>query len=159
LEQAEVDEHIRQYVQQISGRRAPWFTAPVKQVTWCTEVAFEPCLAEAFGRGRCWLAGDAAHQTGPVGVQSMNQGFWEADVLAGQLRQILRHDKPLASLAAYERDARAEWRRLLGLTGGLRPRSDTLPWVRGNSARLLPCLPSAAGDLDRLAGQLNLDLK
>ena len=47
-------------------------------------------LAKQFGRNRCWLAGDAAHQTGPVGVQSMNVGFCEAEALSSALHKILR---------------------------------------------------------------------
>ncbi len=75
LAQQAVDERIRQYVEQVAKQRAPWFTAGVKEITWCTEVVFEQRVAKHFGRERCWLAGDAAHQTGPVGVQSMNVGM------------------------------------------------------------------------------------
>src|SRR5206468_12569090 len=82
LEQPIIDERIRQCVERVAHHRAPWFTAAVKKITWCTEVAFQHRLAMSFGRNRCWLAGDAAHQTGPVGVQSMNAGFREAGHLA-----------------------------------------------------------------------------
>ena len=83
--QKAVDERIRQYVEKVAKQRAPWFTAGVKEITWCTEVVFEQRVAKQFGRDRCWLAGDAAHQTGPVGVQSMNVGMAEAATLAGCL--------------------------------------------------------------------------
>ena len=83
LAQKSADERIRQYVQKMAKARAPWFSAGVKEITWCTEVVFEHRVAKQFGRDRCWLAGDAAHQTGPVGVQSMNVGMAEAATLAG----------------------------------------------------------------------------
>jgi len=81
------DQRIRQYVQKIASERAPWFTNSLARIDWCTEVSFEKRLAVEFGKGRCWLAGDAAHQTGPVGVQSMNAGFNEALILANALKK------------------------------------------------------------------------
>ena len=136
--QKAVDESIRQYVEKVAKKRAPWFTAGVKEIAWCTEVVFEQRVARQFGRDRCWLAGDAAHQTGPVGVQSMNVGMAEAATLAGALRRILREKAPLSLLEACDREWQAEWRRLLGLTGGLKPRSDTGPWVRERRAGSCP---------------------
>jgi len=157
LAQPAVDERIRQYVEKVAKQRAPWFSAGVKQITWCTEVAFEQRVAKQFGRERCWLAGDAAHQTGPVGVQSMNLGMAEGVALAETLGRILRGKAPASQLEACHREWQDEWRRLLGLSGGLQPRKDTSPWVRERCRRLLPCLPASRQDLGRLAGQLALD--
>jgi 2-polyprenyl-6-methoxyphenol hydroxylase-like FAD-dependent oxidoreductase len=153
-----VDERIRQYVQKVAQQRAPWFSAGVKAITWCTEVVFEQRVVKQFGRDRCWLAGDAAHQTGPVGVQSMNVGMSEAATLAGALRKILRDQAPLSLLETCHRQWQDEWRRLLGLTGGLKPATETSPWVRERRARILSCLPASHEDLARLAGQLKLAL-
>jgi 2-polyprenyl-6-methoxyphenol hydroxylase-like FAD-dependent oxidoreductase len=153
-----VDERIRQYVEKVAKRRAPWFTAGVKEMAWCTEVVFEQRVVQHYGRDRCWLAGDAAHQAGPVGVQSMNVGMGEAVSLAGALGRILREKAPLSLVAACDQEWQAEWRRLLGLTGGLKPRSDTGPWVRERRGRILSCLPASHEDLAPLAGQLGLDL-
>ena len=156
--QESMDERIRQYVEKMAKQRAPWFSAGVKAITWCTEVVFEHRVAQQFGRDRCWLAGDAAHQTGPVGVQSMNVGMAEAAALARTLRKILRDKAALNLLETCHRDWQEEWRRLLGLTGGLKPRSETSPWVRERRARILSCLPASHEDLARLAGQIGLDL-
>jgi 2-polyprenyl-6-methoxyphenol hydroxylase-like FAD-dependent oxidoreductase len=156
--QETMDEEIRQYVHKVARHRAPWFSAGVKKIAWCTEVVFEHRLAKHFGAGRCWLAGDAAHQTGPVGVQSMNAGFSEAEVLTGCLRRILRENAPVNLLETYEREARNQWRRLLGLAGGLKTTGETNPWVRERSAKILPCLPGTEDDLVRLARQLKVDL-
>jgi len=154
--QQAVDERIREYVQRVAKQRAPWFSAGVKGITWCTEVVFEQRVARQFGRDRCWLAGDAAHQTGPVGVQSMNVGLAEAAALAGALRKVLREKAPLSVLEACDREWQGEWRRLLGLAGGLKPGTETSPWVRERCGRILPCLPASHEDLPRLAGQLGL---
>ena len=156
--QKAVDERIRQYVEKVAKQRAPWFSAGVKEIAWCTEVVFEHRVARQFGQERCWLAGDAAHQTGPVGVQSMNVGISEAATLAATLRRILREKAPLNLLETCNREWQDEWRRLLGLTGGLKPRDETTPWVRERRARILSCLPASHEDLAPLAGQLKLDL-
>jgi 2-polyprenyl-6-methoxyphenol hydroxylase-like FAD-dependent oxidoreductase len=157
LAEKTVDERIRQYVEKVAQKRAPWFGWGVKEITWCTEVVFEQRVVKAFGREHCWLAGDAAHQTGPVGVQSMNVGMAEAVTLAGTLRRILREKAPLSLLEACDHEWQAEWRRLLGMTGGLKPGKSASPWVRERSARILACLPGSHQDLTRLAGQLGLE--
>ncbi|MCX6922924.1 MAG: FAD-dependent monooxygenase, partial [Verrucomicrobia bacterium] len=109
-----VDEKIRQYVERVAKQRAPWFSAGVKEITWCTEVVFEQRVASQFGRDRCWLVGDAAHQTGPVGVQSMNVGMAEAAALAGCLRKVLSEKAAFNLLESCEREWQSEWQRLLG---------------------------------------------
>jgi 2-polyprenyl-6-methoxyphenol hydroxylase-like FAD-dependent oxidoreductase len=153
-----VDDRIRQLVEKMMKERAPWFTAGVKDITWCMEVEFEHRVARQFGRERCWLAGDAAHQTGPLGVQSMNVGMAEAAELAGALRRVLRDKVPLSVLEDCDRKWQAEWRRLLGLSGGLKPRTGTSPWVKDRRSRLLSCLPASHEALAPLASQLGLDV-
>jgi 2-polyprenyl-6-methoxyphenol hydroxylase-like FAD-dependent oxidoreductase len=155
--QPTVDEEIRQYVERVAKQRAPWFSANVRAISWCTDVVFEQRMAKQSGRNHCWLVGDAAHQTGPVGVQSMNVGLCEAVTLVGSLRRILRERAPLEVLEVYNRERQEEWRRLLGLAGGLKTRGTTDAWVSERRARILPCLPGSEADLTRLAGQLQLD--
>ncbi len=158
LAQPNVDERIRAYVERVSQQRAPWFNSGVKEIAWCTEVSFEQRVVKQFGRNRCWLAGDSAHQTGPAGVQSMNAGFLEAERLVTAIRKILRHEGSTALLGAYDREERAHWRTLIGLAGGLKQRSDTDPWVAGHRSAILPCLPASAGNVARLAAQLKLEI-
>jgi len=66
------EEDSRHQLQQLLGARAPWFQAGIRNVGWGADIQFAHRLARQFGRERAWLAGDAAHQTGPVGMQSMN---------------------------------------------------------------------------------------
>jgi 2-polyprenyl-6-methoxyphenol hydroxylase-like FAD-dependent oxidoreductase len=142
----------------VAQQRAPWFDSPIKQVHWCTEVSFERRLVTQFGRKRCWLAGDAAHQTGPVGVQSMNLGFSEANALASLIRKFLREAASLESLQNYDREWQKEWQSLFGLGGGLKPRGAENTWTARHSARILPCLPCSGADLTDLSSQLGLGL-
>ena len=152
------DQRIRQYVQKMASERAPWFTNSLARIDWCTEASFEKRLAVQFGTDRCWLAGDAAHQTGPIGVQSMNAGFNEAFSLANALKKILREGASTNLLEAYGVNAHRQWQVLLGLTGGLKASPKTGVWLNKRAARLLPCLPGCGEALKGLAGQVGLEL-
>ena len=156
LDQPIIDERIRQFVQKEAQKRAPWFSGEVKRVTWCSEVAFERRLAQPFGRNRCWLGGDAAHQTGPAGVQSMNSGFLEGADFSAALVRVLRGNAGLDEFEGYGRHWENEWGQLLGLTGQIKPGSRTVPWVATQARRLWPCLPALGNDLAGLTDQLGL---
>jgi 2-polyprenyl-6-methoxyphenol hydroxylase-like FAD-dependent oxidoreductase len=143
-------------VQKIARHRAPWFLATIGEIAWCARVTFEHRLAKQFGRSRCWLAGDASHQTGPIGVQSMNVGLCEAETLAHHLHNILRGGTGLKVMENYNRQWQEEWRRLLGSTGGLSARGEKDAWTKRRAARILSCLPGSGEELPRLAGQLGL---
>jgi 2-polyprenyl-6-methoxyphenol hydroxylase-like FAD-dependent oxidoreductase len=88
----------------------------------------------------------------------MNVGMAEAASLAGALRRILREKASLQLLQACDRDWQVEWRRLLGLTGGLKARKETSPWLQERRGRILSCLPASHEDLGMLARQLGLDI-
>ncbi len=135
--------------------RAPWCEGRLGKLHWAALVPFGRRLASRYGQGRGWLAGDAAHLTGPVGVQSMNVGLSEAHELAWRLSGILRHHADSAQLAELDRRRRAEWRFLLGLEGGLES-DGAETWVAGNAPRLLTCLPATGVELDHLVGQIGL---
>lgn len=158
LARPNVDDRIRDYVHRVASRRAPWFKADLKEITWCTQVSFERRVASHFGRDHSWLLGDAAHQTGPVGVQSMNAGFAEAEALVPILQRIIREHEPVRLLEAYDTKQLQIWNRLLGVSGGLKPRANASSWVRDRCSRILPCLPGVLDELSQLAGQLGLDL-
>ncbi len=155
----ELDEQMKRQLHLLAKWRAPWFKGEIQKIEWATEVQFEPCVAKEFGRNRCWLAGDAAHQTGPVGVQSMNAGMVEGAELAGRLTRILRDKAPLASLENYNNASLDEWRRLLGLKDGLRAAEGSTLWVKERCARLQSCIPAFGSDMKQLAGQLGLEFQ
>ena len=154
---ASADERIRAYVQKLAAQRAPWFRSPPANIHWWTEVSFEKGLAE-FGKDRCWLIGDSAHQTGPAGVQSMNAGFAEAWQLANCLKRILREGASPDLLQGYAAEARQTWEVLLGLTGEPKPMPGCDPWIAQRSNRLVSCLPGCGPDLKALAKQIGLEL-
>jgi 2-polyprenyl-6-methoxyphenol hydroxylase-like FAD-dependent oxidoreductase len=157
LEEKSTNEQLRKQARQFLQNRAPWFEGAVKQIYWFTLVQFEHRLARRFGVGNCWLAGDAAHQTSPVGMQSMNVGLNEAAELAQALTRILRENAPRNLLDSYERAAREQWQLLLGMNGVLRAKDDADPWIKQHYARLPPCLPASGEPLKHLLDQLGLE--
>jgi 2-polyprenyl-6-methoxyphenol hydroxylase-like FAD-dependent oxidoreductase len=158
LSDESTDEKIRVFVEGLARKRAPWFKLSIKEVTWCSEVAFEHRCVKEFGVGRCWLAGDAAHQGGPVGVQSMNAGFTEAKTLAGTFEKAMQAQGGEELLLAFSRAQLARWQQLLGLTGGLKAGPTTNPWIKERAPRMLAHLPATDSSLERLAAQLRLEL-
>lgn len=146
------EESLRTFI----AERVPWFECKIKNIDWRIVVRFERRLADTFGKGRVWIAGDAGHLTGPVGMQSMNIGLCEAKDLADAMENILRGGGPVEQLQEYDRQRKAQWRGLLGLEGGLTPQTRIDPWVQQCSERLMPCIPASGADLVLLAKQLQL---
>jgi 2-polyprenyl-6-methoxyphenol hydroxylase-like FAD-dependent oxidoreductase len=138
--------------------RAAWFDADVEDVDWATAVLFERRLVDRFGRGRIWLAGDAAHITGPVGAQSMNVGLREAHELAERISALLKAGGKPEVLQGYDSERRQEWRRLLGTEGRLEPMAGAPAWAVAHAGKLLPCVPGSGESLARLLGQIGLRL-
>jgi 2-polyprenyl-6-methoxyphenol hydroxylase-like FAD-dependent oxidoreductase len=136
--------------------RAPWFDLDPTSLAWSIEVRFERRLAASFGSGRVWLAGDAAHLTGPAGMQSMNAGLREAADLATRLAAVLQRRDKEGVLEEYGRERLREWRFLLGKAGGLKPGAGTPPFAVKHAARLLACLPGTDEGLDAIAAQIGL---
>jgi NADPH-dependent dioxygenase len=149
-----ITDHARKLVQQ----RAPWFHGEFRKLDWVSYVQFERRLARHFGDGRCWLAGDAAHQTGPVGVQSLNLGLREAGEIAAAIKASLRGENSTSIFETFDQRNRKQWLQLLGLNGALKTTSATDDWVKRRAARILPCLPASGDDLAQCLTQLHLEL-
>ncbi len=142
-------------LRELLARRMPWYGADPSDFEWSGSAEFHPALATSFGHGRVWLAGDAAHSTGPLGGQSINVGIHEADDLARRIVGSLADGgKPLG--AAYAEQRRLEWNRLLGLGHSAPSLVHAPAWVSQNIGRLLPSLPVSGDDLDDMLEQLRV---
>jgi FAD binding domain len=138
------EESLREFI----AARAPWFKGSIGEMFWRNVVRFEKRLASAFGLGRLWLAGDAAHLAGPAGVQSMNVGIAEAAGLARIIARVLNEGAPFNEFDSYNTDWTREWLRLLS--------GKPDPWVAARADRILSCLPAHGDELERLVSQLGL---
>ena len=143
-------------LRRLIAERAPWFDATIGQIKWSNIVRFERRMASSYGQGRLWLAGDSAHLTGPVGVQSMNAGLAEARDLALTLTCVLREAAPPTMLDAYGQRWQQTWKQLHAQSGALKPGPTADPWVASHAAELLACLPATGERLDHLASQIGL---
>ena len=63
-------------------------------------------VAASFGKGRVFLAGDAAHVNNPLGGLGLNFGIHDAVELAGLLGRVLRREAPEQILDSYDRHRR-----------------------------------------------------
>jgi 2-polyprenyl-6-methoxyphenol hydroxylase-like FAD-dependent oxidoreductase len=149
-------ENLAHYV----AERASWFAGQLGPISWSLAVRFERSLVSSFGRGRVFLAGDAAHLAGPVGMQSFNSGLQEAAALSGVITHCLADPAAHTELEEYAGHYQNLWRHISGADAKLQPLPDASPWVSQNRDRLLACLPAAnLRDLNALAGQLHLRLE
>jgi 2-polyprenyl-6-methoxyphenol hydroxylase-like FAD-dependent oxidoreductase len=144
----------RGVLDELLSQRAPAFLSEIDSVTWQLAISFNPFMADHFGKGRIWLAGDSAHMTGPVGMQSVNVGLREGHDLANILADILREGAPSERLSAYNQERIAEWNYLLGMTahpGSVQAKDAASPPL---SDRIISCLPATGNELRRLSEQL-----
>jgi 2-polyprenyl-6-methoxyphenol hydroxylase-like FAD-dependent oxidoreductase len=118
---------------------------------------FDQRLARSLGINGVWLAGDAAHQAAPIGVQSMNSGIFEARELAARMAWTLRERRE-AMLAGFAADTHATWRRLLDAGREVRALPSADPWVRDARARIVSSIPASGDDLEALLAQIGLAL-
>jgi 2-polyprenyl-6-methoxyphenol hydroxylase-like FAD-dependent oxidoreductase len=141
-------------LQELVASRLPGCRGALTECHRSGVVEFRRALALRFGAGRVWLAGEAAHTTGPIGAHSINIGMREASQLALAIGQALSRSSSHFSFGEEYDAARArEWRALLGLERNALGES-LLHWVERDLERIIPCLPASGGDLSELLGQL-----
>ena len=145
-------------LEEMLAERAPWFNGSVEQFRWRMLVRFEKRLAPRFGQGRVWLAGDSVHLTGPVGMQSMNIGLKEGQLLGNALADVVQGKAAATVLDAYQDGRIAEWRKLMGLSNALQNRPDTNDFLAGHLDQVLGCLPACGDSLAAFAEALGADL-
>ncbi|MDQ7065742.1 MAG: NAD(P)/FAD-dependent oxidoreductase [candidate division KSB1 bacterium] len=144
---------------QLLKERASWFTAEPEEISWRIVVRFEKRLADRFGQGRVWLAGDAVHMTSPAGIQSMNIGFREAAMLTDLIYDHLKQGSSLDRFAEYNQQFVSEWRMINGMDDRVRSGVSQNPWLVENKARILSSLPASGEHLLSMLSQLGFDMK
>jgi 2-polyprenyl-6-methoxyphenol hydroxylase-like FAD-dependent oxidoreductase len=135
--------------------RAPWFPEVQETLHWSAAVHFDRRLAEEFGRGRIWLAGDAAHLTYPMGNQSVNGGLADAEALSNRLAPLLREEGQRAeALEAYSRERLEAWNRTLDPLEELDFEGE--PWISRSARYFLASLPGTDRALREQLARLGL---
>jgi 2-polyprenyl-6-methoxyphenol hydroxylase-like FAD-dependent oxidoreductase len=88
-------------------------------------------VAESYGRGRVFLAGDSAHQSSPTGGAGMHTGMEEAVNLAWKLAAVLQGWGGPHLLASYEAERRPIAQRNIDLSTGTYRALRSIPPVAG----------------------------
>ncbi len=108
---------------------------------------FHARIADHWGRGRVWLAGDAAHLTPPFAGQGMNSGIRDAANLGWKLAAILSGKLGPSLLDSYQRERRGHVEAMidLALTMGkvFGPPNDLYGVIIRNGFRALSIWPAA----------------
>jgi len=87
----------------------------VHKVVWASAYNMNARLADRYGIGRVWLAGDAAHIHPPTGGQGLNTSVQDAYNLGWKLAAML-NGAPREVLATYEAERRPVAADVLGLS-------------------------------------------
>ncbi len=144
------DAHLAGFLSQ----HAQWFRSSSESMRWRMLVRFEKRLANSFGHDRVWLAGDAAHQTSPGGMLSMNVGMHEAYDLVERLA-VDSEDLRQSALSTYSEERMSEWTQLLDLDHSLQ--SDNAdPWIYQHRDDLGANLPASGDTRKELLQQVHL---
>lgn len=93
--------------------RTPWLEGSLTELEARGPFTAQHRLASAFGRGRVWLAGAAAHSASPLSSLSTNVGLGDAAQLADIFASARQGASPLEALASYDSGQRERWQRLL----------------------------------------------
>ena len=78
-------EEMQQRIREVTGDGTVTLTDPI----WFSHGTFRHGTAPTYGQGRMFLAGDAGHNTLPIGGQGMNAGIHDAVGLAWRLAMTL----------------------------------------------------------------------
>jgi 3-(3-hydroxy-phenyl)propionate hydroxylase len=87
------------------------------EIVWQSVYRFQERVAQRFGVGRAFLAGDAAHLYAPFGARGLNSGLQDAENLAWKLAFVRHGWSPGALLDSYDVERRAAAGENLRVTG------------------------------------------
>lgn len=143
-------------LRELLDARMPWYAEEIASVSWGGVAEFRRSLVTQLGVGRAWLAGEAAHLTGPLGVQSLNVGIDEASELSLRMVDALQNGHRPSFGEPYNAKRIRQWQDLLGIHERMAISTRSPDWARRCASRLLACLPASGADLDDLLAQLRL---
>ncbi|WP_136709370.1 FAD-dependent monooxygenase [Agromyces sp. H66] len=132
-----------------------------RDVGWTSRFTLSHGVADAYRRGRVFLAGDAAHVHSPVGGQGLNTGIQDAHNLVWKLAESGRAQSRAAAealLDSYERERRAAGAKMVAtvarMTALITVRNRGIRRVLGWIAPRALALPRLHARLGRGAGML-----
>ena len=103
------------HIQAVLDRLSPEPTV-ARNLRWSSVFRISHRIVDAYGRGRVFVAGDAAHIHPPTGAQGMNTGIQDAHNLAWKLALALSGDAAPGLLDTYDAERRPVGEEVVGRT-------------------------------------------
>lgn len=103
------------HVQAVLDRLAPEPTR-ASRLRWSSVFRISHRIVDSYGRGRVFVAGDAAHIHPPTGAQGMNTGIQDAVALAWRLALAVRGEAADGLLDSYDTERRPVGEEVVGRT-------------------------------------------
>ncbi|KUI25913.1 FAD-dependent monooxygenase [Mycobacterium sp. GA-2829] len=129
------------HIQAVLDRLSPQPTTATN-LRWSSVFRISHRIVDSYGRGRVFVAGDAAHIHPPTGAQGMNTGIQDAHNLAWKLALAVSGRAAPALLDSYDAERRPVGEEVVGRTvrsarQGIGADSDDLDHVMLREAQLL----------------------
>lgn len=129
------------HIQAVLDRLAPEPTT-ARNLRWSSVFRISHRIVDAYGKGRAFVAGDAAHIHPPTGAQGMNTGIQDAYNLAWKLALAVSGDAADGLLDSYDAERRPVGEEVVGRTvrsarEGIGADSDDPAFVIRREAQLL----------------------
>jgi 2-polyprenyl-6-methoxyphenol hydroxylase-like FAD-dependent oxidoreductase len=103
------------HIQAVLDRLSPE-PATASNLRWSSVFRISHRIVDAYGQGRVFVAGDAAHIHPPTGAQGMNTGIQDAHNLAWKLALAVRGHAADGLLASYDAERRPVGDEVVGRT-------------------------------------------
>jgi pentachlorophenol monooxygenase len=103
------------HIQAVLDRLSPEPTT-ARNLRWSSVFRISHRIVDAYGRGRVFVAGDAAHIHPPTGAQGMNTGIQDAHNLAWKLALAVEGHAADALLDSYDAERRPVGEEVVGRT-------------------------------------------
>ncbi|HVQ48884.1 MAG TPA: FAD-dependent monooxygenase [Mycobacterium sp.] len=143
------------HIQAVLDRLSPEPTT-ARNLRWSSVFRISHRIVDAYGKGRVFVAGDAAHIHPPTGAQGMNTGIQDAHNLAWKLALALAGQAAPGLLETYDAERRPVGEEVVGRTvrsarEGIGADSTDVDYVMRREAQLLieytgsPIVAGAAG--------------
>lgn len=127
--------------------RAPWFSSVKWQLQWHGKVTFGYWFVQPFAKSGVFLLGDAAHQTHPFGIQSMNNGLLESYKLCQRLLESKTSFSLDEICTLYNQESHDSWSQLLRGGDSLKELIPEDSWLKDREQELMMVLPVSSGEL------------
>jgi 2-polyprenyl-6-methoxyphenol hydroxylase-like FAD-dependent oxidoreductase len=103
------------HIQAVLDRLSPEPTT-ARNLRWSSVFRISHRIVDAYGKGRVYIAGDAAHIHPPTGAQGMNTGIQDAHNLAWKLALVLAGHAAPGLLESYDAERRPVGEEVVGRT-------------------------------------------